>query len=213
MIVAAPEILSPEWMIIGRQWVTGYRGKLDLLALAPDGALIIIELKRAKTPRDVVAQAIDYASWAESLDTDDIARIYADFSKGETLAALFKSASANPWMKILGEIKAIRSSLLPLLSTVAVKRIVNYLNKRDIAINVLFFQVFDTTEGSLLSRAWLLDPIDAQVAATTSGRSKEREPWNGEYYASYPDDETRSWDEAVKYGFICAGGGLGTVVH
>ena len=64
MIVAAPDILSPEWMFIGRQEDTGYGGRIDLLALAPDGALILIELKRAKTPREVVAQAIDYAGLA-----------------------------------------------------------------------------------------------------------------------------------------------------
>ena len=44
MIVAAPDILSPEWMIIGRQEDTGHGGRIDLLALAPDGALILIEL-------------------------------------------------------------------------------------------------------------------------------------------------------------------------
>ena len=47
MIVAAPEILSDQWMIIGRQEITGTGGRIDLLALAPDGALILIELKRA----------------------------------------------------------------------------------------------------------------------------------------------------------------------
>ena len=45
MIVAAPRILSDEWMLIGRQEVAG-NGRLDLLAIAPDGALVLIELKR-----------------------------------------------------------------------------------------------------------------------------------------------------------------------
>jgi len=39
MIVAAPEILSNEWMIIGRQVNTGVCGRIDLLAVAPDGAI------------------------------------------------------------------------------------------------------------------------------------------------------------------------------
>ncbi|MBP0651810.1 hypothetical protein J8J40_32595, partial [Mycobacterium tuberculosis] len=67
MIVATPEILSRDWMIIGRQCDTGASGRIDLLALAPDGTLILIELKRDKTPREVVAQALDYATWVAAL--------------------------------------------------------------------------------------------------------------------------------------------------
>ena len=52
-------------MIIGRQEDTGFGGRIDLLAIAPDGTLILIELKRGRTPREVVAQAIDYATWLE----------------------------------------------------------------------------------------------------------------------------------------------------
>ncbi len=60
----------------------------------------------------------------------------------------------------------------------------------------------------MLSRAWLHDPVDTQVAASASGgRISEKEPWIGEYYASFGHGEARSWDEAVKHGFICAGGG------
>lgn len=54
MIVAAPRILSDEWMLIGRQERTGNGGIIDLLAIAPDGALVLIELKRDRTPREVV---------------------------------------------------------------------------------------------------------------------------------------------------------------
>ncbi|EXI71548.1 MAG: hypothetical protein AW07_03610 [Candidatus Accumulibacter sp. SK-11] len=40
MIVAAPKLLSDEWMLIGRQEDTGFGGRIDLLAIAPDGALV-----------------------------------------------------------------------------------------------------------------------------------------------------------------------------
>ncbi len=35
----------------------------------------------------------------------------------------------------------------------------------------------------------------------------EQGPWNGEYYAAFGDEESRNWFEAIKYGFISAGGG------
>lgn len=72
MIVAEPSILSNEWMLIGRQEDTEFGGRIDLLALAPDASLVLVELKRSRTPRDVVAQALDYAGWVEKLRTDEI---------------------------------------------------------------------------------------------------------------------------------------------
>lgn len=55
MSVAEPRILSSEWMLIGRQVDTGHGGRADLLAIAPDGTLVLVELKRDRTPREVVA--------------------------------------------------------------------------------------------------------------------------------------------------------------
>lgn len=210
MIVAAPEILSPEWMIIGRQEDTGHGGRIDLLALAPDGAVILIELKRDKTPRDVVAQALDYANWAESLEAEDIGHIYTRFSGGGNLAQKFQERFGQ----VLDEDTLNQNHQIVIVASsldASSERIVGYLNRRDIAINVLCFQVFKTEDGPLLSRAWLHDPIDTQVAASGGGASA-KEPWNGEYYASFGHSDQRSWGEAVKYGFIAAGERAGPIV-
>ena len=43
MIIVAPQILSSEWMLIGRQEQTGLGGRIDLLAIAPDASLVLIE--------------------------------------------------------------------------------------------------------------------------------------------------------------------------
>lgn len=209
MIVAAPRVLSDEWMLIGRQERTGAGGIIDLLAIAPDGALVLIELKRERTPREVVAQAIDYAVWVEGLEAQDIAAIYGRFAPGHDLAADFRDRFGQP----LDEDTLNDSHQIVIVATHLddrSERIVAYLNKRDIAINVLCFQVFTIGDQQLLSRAWLLDPIHTQVsaAATPGPRSaREREPWNGEFYASFGHGLTRSWNEARRYGFISAGGG------
>ena len=61
-------IVSDEFLLIGSQVATSYAKKIDMLAINGEGNLIIIELKRDKTPREVVAQVLDYASWVnESL--------------------------------------------------------------------------------------------------------------------------------------------------
>jgi hypothetical protein len=87
------------------------------------------------------------------------------------------------------------------------ERIVSYLSGHDIPINVLFFQVFAHGVEQLISRAWLLDPVATQVNAA-SPSTDSNEPWNGEFYACYGHSaDDRPWEEAVKYGFISAGGG------
>jgi hypothetical protein len=84
MIVAQPAILSNEWLLIGQQESTGFGGRIDLLAIAPDASLILVELKRDKTPREVVAQAIDYAAWVENLTSEQISDIYQRFVRKRT---------------------------------------------------------------------------------------------------------------------------------
>lgn len=206
MIVAAPAILSNQWMIIGQQEDTGLGGRIDLLAIAPDGALILIELKRGRTPREVVAQAIDYATWVEALDSEAISRIYARFSNGGNLAQDFKARFGLT----IDELTLNESHQMVIVAEsldASSERIVGYLAKWGIAINVLCFQVFETGTGQFLSRAWLMDPIESQVAATADARPTEREPWNGEYYVSFGHGLGRSWEEARRHGFISAGGG------
>jgi len=72
----------------------------------------------------------------------------------------------------------------------------------------VFFQVFEHGIDKLLSRAWLIDPVEtlANVASTTIAKI-EKEPWNGEFYVSFGDESSRSWDDARRFGFISGGGG------
>ncbi len=205
MIIAAPEILSGEWMLIGRQEQAGMGGRIDLLAIAPDGSIVLIELKRGRTPREIVAQAIDYASWVETLTADKISQIFHRFSNGGSLAKAFRAKFGQPLVE--EDLNASHQIILVAAELdESTERIIQYLNERDIAINVLFFQVFQHGSDQLLSRAWLIDPGETQanVAVTAEATSDKKEPWNGEFYVSYGG---RSWEDARMYGFISAGGG------
>jgi len=205
MIVATPAIVHDQWMLIGRQRDTGFGGRIDLLAIAPDSSLVLIELKRSRTPREVVAQAIDYATFVEGLKSEDIASIYKAFAPGRDLGADFKTRFGAALDE---ETLNANHQIVIVADTIdeSTTRIVNYLNERDIAINILCFQVFANGNDQFLSRTWLLDPAETQANAISAPK-RESEPWNGELYASFGDDEGRSWVEAVKYGFISAGGG------
>lgn len=204
MIVRDPRILSNEWMLIGRQEVTSHGGRIDLLAIAPDASLVLIELKRDRTPREIVAQALDYASWVEQLTPDRVAQIYQRFSGGKSLDVAFQErfgvALDEETLNQSHQIIIVAAELDP-----STERIIGYLNARDIAVNVVFFQVFEHGADKLLSRAWLIDPGETQanVVSTTSAKG-DKEPWNGEFYVSYGD---RDWEDARNYGFISGGGG------
>jgi hypothetical protein len=58
----------------------GDSGKFpDLLGINSDGSLVIVELKKGKTPREVVAQLLEYSTWGAGLtyeDLDEITRFY-----------------------------------------------------------------------------------------------------------------------------------------
>jgi len=207
MIVRDPEILSSEWMLIGRQEITSHGGRIDLLAIAPDGSLVLVELKRDRTPREIVAQALDYASWVQQLTPERIAQIYQRFSNGGNLDEAFRRRfGADLDEETLNESHQI--VILAAELDAATERIIGYLNDRDIAINALFFRVFQDGLNQFLSRAWLIDPEETQanVARTTNVKG-DKEPWNGEFYVSFGDMSCRSWEDAQKYGFVSAGGG------
>ena len=204
MIVSAPRILSEEWMLIGRQVSTTHGGIVDLVAIAPDGSLVLVELKRERTPRDVVAQALDYAAWVETLKPQEISSLYYKFAGGKDLSKDFSSrfgiALAEDSLNGNHQIIIVASAL-----DAGTERIVKYLNARDVPINVLFFQIFENGTEQILSRAWLIDPVETQVNVQESGRYYS-EPWNGEFYHSFGHGTERSWEDAIEFGFICAGG-------
>ncbi|RJL50799.1 nuclease [Pectobacterium carotovorum] len=209
MILNDPTILSDQWMIIGHQEPTLDKGRIDLLAIAPDASLILIELKRDRTPREVVAQALDYASWVDDLTADRLSQIYEKFSGGGNLGDAFKQRfnteleeeSLNQSHQII----IVAAELDP-----STERIVDYLSKNGISINVLFFKVFQHGDEQFLSRTWLIDPSETQTnaaQATAVASANAKEPWNGEFYVSFGDMQSRVWEEAQHYNFISAGGG------
>ena len=81
MIAEDPRMSGTDLLIIGRQVPTGFGGFIDLLALDAEGRVHVLELKRDRTPRDVVAQALDYGSWAKDLSLEEPEQIYLDYPR------------------------------------------------------------------------------------------------------------------------------------
>ena len=210
MICQDISILNENWLPIGRQVATAHGGIVDLLAIDENGNLVIVELKKNKTPREVITQAIDYASWAKSLDSTKIANIYKKYSNSfQSAYESLDEAIKNKFNKSFGEDEINRAQQIVVVASeldLSTERIVKYLNDYEIPINTMFFNVFRDGNSRYLSRAWLIDPAETQEHANLP-KDSDTEPWNGEYYVSFGHDMGRHWDDARKYGFIGAGGG------
>ena len=79
ILVRNPTMLMPGLKLVGRQLQTA-NGPLDLLGVDSEGRLVVFELKREKLRREAVAQAVDYASWLDSLDDAELHRLIAENS-------------------------------------------------------------------------------------------------------------------------------------
>ena len=73
-------------LIIGRQVVTNLGGFIDLIGLTREGDVVVVELKRDRTPRDTVAQALEYVSFAELLDTVQLEGILRAYLNDDSLS-------------------------------------------------------------------------------------------------------------------------------
>lgn len=74
-VVRQPGLLGLDMMVIGRQVTTDFGGRIDLLGIDVDGNIVIVELKRDRTPREIIAQVLDYASWVAPLTTRQVHEI------------------------------------------------------------------------------------------------------------------------------------------
>jgi hypothetical protein len=169
-------LISADLLVIGQQVETAYGGFIDLLAVDPVGNLVILELKRDKTPRDIVAQALDYASWVQDLGHESITEIATSFLKGKTLEQAFREKFQTDLPDVLNE----RHRMYIVASSLdsATERIVKYLSEtHDVDINVATFAYFKTEQGELLGRSLLLDEEQVQDRAQTKSKRRPNLTW------------------------------------
>ena len=199
-------ILAPGLMLIGRQIATAFGKFIDLLAMDADGNLHVIELKRDKTPRDVVAQLLDYASWVEDLSYEDIGRLYQEKNQREFEEGFGEAFDASPPQELNQNHEMIVVATELDAST---ERIINYLSSNyGVPVNAVFFRHFRDGDHDYLARTWLIDPAEIEATAKRAGAKKKREPWNGrDFYVSLGEGPERTWDDCRRYGFISGGQG------
>jgi len=193
-------VIAPNLLLVGSQVTTAYGKFIDLLAMDDEGNLVVVELKKNKTPREIVAQAIDYASWVKGLSHEDITQIYEEKRGGSLEEGFAERFGEGPPEEIN---RSHRMVIVCSELDASTERIIGYLNDDyGVPINVVFFQHFRDVENNYLTRSWLIDPTDVKIP------DPRKEIWNGrDFYVSFGDGENRNWDDARRYGFISGGGG------
>ncbi len=172
-IKSNPEILGEGIVLIGEQIMTK-RGSLDFLGIDKSGNLIIVELKRDKLHREVLAQAIDYTSDLASWDFEKLnaeCEKYTGKKIEECLSENFdlddealEDISINKFQKILLVGTGVDESL---------QRMIEWLSDNyDVSINALILKYTKTKSGDEIIAKTTIIPEEVEQEKTQKHQKK-----------------------------------------
>jgi hypothetical protein len=143
-------ILGIDLLLIDRQIATESGGAIDLLAIDAQANLVVLVLNRSKSPHELLAQTLGYASWVGSLSYERIDSMTKDFA-GQPLDQAF----SRHFGAALPDRVNARHSTLILTSELdgSTERIVRYLaDQYKVPIQVLLIALFKTASDEFLVR-------------------------------------------------------------
>jgi hypothetical protein len=150
-LVKDKTILGMDVLLVGRQVPTASGETIGLLAIDAQANLVVLELKRDKSPHEIVAQTLDHASWVADLSYEQIDAIAKAFT-GKPLWQAFSDHFGNAIPKTVNTSHSM-VILAPELDASS-ERIMQYLSKQhNVPIHVLFIALFKTATGEFLGRA------------------------------------------------------------
>jgi len=160
-IKSNPSILGQDILIIGEQ-VSTRSGTMDFLGIDKSGNLIIIELKRDKLPRDVLSQAIDYASDVASWDVDKISEICTKYT-GSGLEDYLNEKFEDIDLEDLIINKTQRILLIGFSIEESLQRMIEWLsNNYGVSINAVILKYIKTKSGDELIARTVIIPEEIE---------------------------------------------------
>ena len=146
-----PQLVGDGLEVIARQLTVEGGGRLDLLALDPQGRLVVIEVKRAQLEDLALTQSLAYAALLARESTDQLyERIAANAAgRGIELPADLRSQLEVPE----GELREVISVVVGAGMGVGMQALLDYLSGRfGVPLRAVSFQVFGTAGSPLLVR-------------------------------------------------------------
>jgi len=175
-----PEILGEDIAIFGEQ-VQTKSGPLDFLGIDNNGNLVIVELKRDHLPREVLAQAIDYASDVSTWEIDKLSEICQAFT-GQSLEDFFAQKFPDISIEELVINQAQRLLLVGFSIEESLNRMIEWLSsKYSIGINAIILKYVKTSNGDELLSRTVIIPEEVEREKTNKKKfviEKSNEPGN-----------------------------------
>jgi len=147
-----PSLLQAGLVIVGRQ-LPLEGGRLDLLAIDPQGQWVVIEIKRGAIRRETIAQVLDYASCLNDMSPEDLKSLLSDYlsKRRKNLEALLEERDASdamdPGQRRIGLI------VVGVGRSAGLDRMGNYLaSKYSVPISIISFDVFADGDKEILAR-------------------------------------------------------------
>ena len=188
----SPDVLLEEETIlwIGRQLniQVGDGNKYpDLIGINSKGDIVICELKKGKTPREVIAQILEYASWAKSLTYEDLNNICKryyqndELLKGKELIEVFKEVFYPEDDEDINIIFNNQQRLFIIAEEISkvVLEVINYLNSEYfVPIIGVEYSVYKSSEGEFIVNTNKCCGFEKIKNFNTSNTSSNSGGWN-----------------------------------
>ena len=159
-------------LIIGRQVLTDLGKSIDLLGVDREGNVVVVELKRDRTPRDVVAQALEYAAFAAKLDAAALEGILSEYRPDEPQGLAEQHREYFDQSEAVAFNKDQRIVIIGQQITPAIRQTALFLGSKGIRVTCVEFSFFQAAEGGrLLSQEIVVGGEHASSPAT--GRSRK----------------------------------------
>ena len=154
-------------LIIGRQVPTDLGKSIDLLGVDREGNVVVVELKRDRTPRDVVAQALEYAAFAAKLDAATLEGILGEYHPDEPLGLAEYHREYFDQSEAVAFNKDQRIVIIGQQVTPEIRQTALFLGSKGIPVTCVEFTFFQAAGGGrLLSQEIVVGAEHARLQAT-----------------------------------------------
>jgi hypothetical protein len=166
-VEACPEVLGEELLILTAEYdrFDKTSERLDLLGLDREGSLVVIELKRDDSGKNVDLQAVKYAAYCSTLRLDDVVDLYRDYAKKRTKREMTSDQAREQILEFITNEEFEELSDRPRIILVSrqyrpeVTASVLWLRQFGVDISCVRLSPYDMGDGSIVFESNVLIPL------------------------------------------------------